>query len=155
MALHYMERLRIIDSLDVSNVNSYGHYNFISLKGIEYFTKLRYLDMSASYVKSIDLSKNVKLEYLDCSGASFGAGWNQTVKTLDVTKCKNLKYLDCSINLIASLDVSQNLKLEKLYCIGDNLKRIDISNNRLLRALDVSVNRQMTELYLRNCPELE
>ncbi len=146
--------IKNIDSLDLS-ISSYGHYNFTSLKGIEYFTKLRYLDMSASYVKTVDLSKNENLEYLDCSGASFGAGWNQTIKKLDVTKCKNLRYLDCEINLLSSLDLSQNLKLKEFYCLGNNFKYIDISNNRMLRILDVSGNREMEDLYLGNCPELE
>jgi len=147
--------IRDIDSLDLSRVVYGENYRFISIKGIEYFTKLRYLNMSQSFVKTVDLSKNIKLEYLDCSGAATDAGWNQTIKKLDVTKCKNLRYLNCSTNLLTTLDVTQNLKLTELYCYANYLKRIDVSNNRLLRTLDVSVNRDMTEIYLANCPEME
>ncbi len=146
--------IKNVDSLDVSALYYEGNYRFISIKGIEFFHKLRYLNMSASYVKNVDLSKNTKLEYLDCSGSATDV-WNQTIKKLDVTKCKNLRYLNCSTNLLTTLDVTQNLKLTELYCYANYLKRIDVSNNRLLRTLDVSVNREMTEIYLANCPEME
>jgi Leucine-rich repeat (LRR) protein len=147
--------IKYVDSLDVSGMYYEGSYRFISIKGIEYFTKLRYLNMSASYVKTLDLTKNTKLEYLDCSGSATDAGWNQTIKKIDVSKCPNLKYLSCSTNQLTTLDVSQNLKLTDLYCYANYLKRIDVSNNRLLRTLDVSVNREMAEIYLTNCPEME
>lgn len=147
--------IKDIDSLDVSAMFFEGRDRFVSIKGIEYFTKLRYLNMSDSFVKTVDLSKNIKLEYLDCSGTADEPGWNQTIKVLDVTKCKGLRYLDCSTNLLTALDISQNLKLVELFCYANFLKRIDISNNRLLRTLDVSVNREMKEIYLTNSPEIE
>ena len=57
------------------------------LSGIEHFTNLRYLECGYN-ISSLDLSSNVELEYLNCSGNKF--------TELDLSGCKNLTYLNCS-----------------------------------------------------------
>ena len=58
------------------------------LTGIEYFTELKTLDCSSSYLTELDLSKNTALMDLDCS--------NSFLTTLDVSQNTVLENLDCS-----------------------------------------------------------
>lgn len=144
-----------IDSLRL-DAKDFGHYNFKSLHGIEYFPNLTYLNIHGSYVDSVDLRKNVKLNYLDCSGISVsGAGINATVKYLNVSGCKNLKSLICYYNKLTDLDLSQNPLLNKLDFLGNDLQKIDISNNINLKSLNSSFNRKITNLNLTKNTHLQ
>ena len=84
------------------------------LTGIEYFTELKTLDCSSSYLTELDLSKNTALMDLDCS--------NSFLTTLDVSGCTALTDLDCSSNDLTTLDVSQNTELQNLNCSGQSLR---------------------------------
>ena len=84
------------------------------LTGIEYFTELKTLDCSSSYLTELDLSKNTALMDLDCS--------NSFLTTLDVSGCTALTDLDCSSNDLTTLDVSQNTVLENLDCSGQSVR---------------------------------
>jgi hypothetical protein len=137
-----------IDTLIIQALD-FGNYEFTSLKGIEYFPDLLYLNIHGSYVDSVDLSKNTKLRYLDCSGATVGgAGVNATVKYLNVSACKDLQYLYCYDNLITSLDVSKNTKLKVLDFESNLLSSIDISKNLQLEYFRSSFNKKIVSLDL-------
>ena len=84
------------------------------LTGIEYFTELKTLDCSSSYLTELDLSKNTALMDLDCS--------NSFLTTLDVSGCTALTDLDCSSNDLTTLDVSQNTELQNLNCSGQSVR---------------------------------
>lgn len=90
------------------------------LTGIEYFTELKTLDCSSSYLTELDLSKNTALMDLDCS--------NSFLTTLDVSGCTALTDLDCSSNDLTTLDVSQNTVLENLDCSGQSV-RLEVERN--------------------------
>lgn len=113
-----------------------------SLKGVEYFSKLKTLYCSENNLTEIDLSKNTALDYLDC-------GMNKLTK-LDVTANTALTGLYCYGNRLTSLDVSKNTSLEALSCFGNYyLKGLDLTQNKQLKELFCYDN-SLTSLDLRN-----
>ena len=100
------------------------------LTGIEYFTELKTLDCSSSYLTELDLSKNTALMDLDCS--------NSFLTTLDVSQNTVLENLDCSSNDLTKLDLSENKALELLWVYGNDLTTLDVSQNTVLENLDCS-----------------
>ena len=146
------------------------------MKGIEYFPELVTLKCSNTHVRSLDVSKNLKLETLWCN-------WNN-LEQLDVSKNKALKDLRCGDNNLTTLNVSQNEALEwlstndmrselnsldvsynkalkHLECTKNGLTSLDVSSNKALELLvcdgnpltelDVSKNDKLTSLSCRRC----
>ena len=108
-----------------------------NLKGIEYFTELRWLSCPNNQLTSLDLSKNTELEMLWCN--------NNLLTSLDVSKNTKLIYLVCSDNQLTSLDVSKNTLLTGLYCVDNQITSLDVSKNIDLRSLNCN-NNQLTAL---------
>ena len=150
--------------------------NCLTMKGIEYFPELVTLKCPEAYVRSLDVSKNLKLETLWCY-------WNN-LEQLDVSKNKALKDLRCGDNYLTTLNVSQNEALEwlstndmrsklnsldvscnkalkHLECTKNGLTSLDVSSNEALEGLvcygnpltelDVSKNDKLTSLDCRRC----
>ena len=147
-----------------------------TMKGIEYFPELVTLKCPDAHVRSLDVSKNLKLETLWCY-------WNN-LEQLDVSKNKALKDLRCGYNKLTtlnvsqtealeclstndmrsklnSLDVSYNKALKHLECMKNGLTSLDVSSNEALERLvcdgnpltelDVSKNDKLTSLDCRKC----
>lgn len=147
-----------------------------TMKGIEYFPELVTLKCSNTHMRSLDVSKNLKLETLWCV-------WNN-LEQLDVSKNKALKDLRCGDNYLTTLNVSQNEALEwlstndmrsklnsldvsynkalkHLQCTKNGLTSLDVSSNEALEQLacdgnpltelDVSKNDKLTSLDCRRC----
>lgn len=147
-----------------------------TMKGIEYFPELVTLKCPDAHVRSLDVSKNLKLETLWCY-------WN-SLEQLDVSKNKALKDLRCGDNYLTTLNVSQNGALEwlstndmrselnsldvsynkalkHLECMKNGLTSLDVSSNKALELLvcdgnpltelDVSKNDKLTSLSCRRC----
>ena len=147
-----------------------------TMKGIEYFPELVTLKCSNTHMRSLDVSKNLKLETLWCF-------WNNLTQ-LDVSKNKALKDLRCGYNYLTTLNVSQNEALEHLStndmrsklnsldescnkalkhleCTKNGLTSLDVSSNKALERLvcdgnpltelDVSKNDKLTSLSCRRC----
>lgn len=147
-----------------------------TMKGIEYFPELVTLKCSNVHMRSLDVSKNLKLETLWCN-------WNNLTQ-LDVSKNKALKDLRCGDNDLTTLNVSQNKALEwlstndmrsklnsldvsynkalkHLECMKNGLTSLDVSSNEALEGLvcdknqltelDVSKNDKLTSLSCRRC----
>ena len=147
-----------------------------TMKGIEYFPELVTLKCSNTHMRSLDVSKNLKLETLWCN-------WNN-LEQLDVSKNKALKDLRCGYNYLTTLNVSQNEALEylstndmrsklnsldvsynkalkHLECMKNGLTSLDVSSNEALEGLvcygnpltelDVSKNDKLTSLDCRRC----
>lgn len=147
-----------------------------TMKGIEYFPELVTLKCHDAHVRSLDVSKNLKLETLWCY-------WNN-LEQLDVSKNKALKELLCGENYLTTLNVSQNEALEwlstndmrsklnsldvsynkalkHLECTKNGLTSLDVSSNKALERLvcygnpltelDVSKNDKLTSLDCRKC----
>ena len=126
--------------------------NIQSLSGIAFFTSLVEFDCEHNLITSLDMSKNVLLEYLKCEECK--------ITTLDVSENIKLSKLACHSNQLTSLDVSKNIALKDLHCPHNKLASLDVSNNpnliRLscsdnqLTSLDVSKNTLLEELYCYN-----
>jgi hypothetical protein len=123
--------------------------NIGSLVGIHSFINLTLLDCSSNHLNKLDITKNTKLEELDCSG-------NFYITQLDLSKTLKLKKLNCSSNIIQQLDLSINLDLEELNCGNNKLTQLDLSKNLDLEELscgnnnisqlDVSKNKWLIDL---------
>ena len=105
-----------------------------TMKGIEYFPELVTLKCSNTHVRSLDVSKNLKLETLWCY-------WNN-LEQLDVSKNKALKELQCGYNNLTTLNVSQNEALELLSTndMRSKLNSLDVSYNKALKHLECTKN---------------
>lgn len=105
-----------------------------TMKGIEYFPELVTLKCPDAHVRSLDVSKNLKLETLWCY-------WNN-LEQLDVSKNKALKELQCGYNNLTTLNVSQNEALEWLSTndMRSKLNSLDVSYNKALKHLECTKN---------------
>lgn len=124
-----------------------------SLKGIEHFTGLEWLEIDSMRLTHLDLSHNTRLKSVKI--------WAKELTALDVSNSpllhsldilsSNLRELDVSNNTrlarlivgssqITALDVSQNTNLRWLEILRSQLTGLDVSNNKLLRRLNVSYN---------------
>ena len=130
-----------------------------TMKGIEYFPELVTLKCPNAHVRSLDVSKNLKLETLWCY-------WN-SLEQLDVSKNKALKELRCGDNNLTTLNVSQNEALEWLSTndMRSKLNSLDVSYNKALKhlecmkngltSLDVSSNEALEQLVCDRNPLTE
>lgn len=130
-----------------------------TMKGIEYFPELVTLKCPNAHVRSLDVSKNLKLETLWCY-------WNN-LEQLDVSKNKALKDLRCGYNYLTTLNVSQNEALELLSTndMRSKLNSLDVSYNKALKhlecmkngltSLDVSSNEALEQLVCDRNPLTE
>ncbi len=115
--------------------------NISSLKGIEYFTNITYLNCYNNNLTLLDVSQNTKIVSLFCD-------LNQ-LKSLDVSKNTEIETLCCQQNQLTSLDVSTNTKLENFYCYKNQLTSLDVSKNTKLSFLNCNSN-NITSLDLTN-----
>lgn len=128
--------------------------NISSLVGIEYMINLQYIrcmgvgkgDGIAGELKSIDLSKNTKLYYINVS--------SNPLSSLDVSNNTKLQQLYCDKNNLSSLDISNNPELETLYCNRNNLSSLDVKNNPELKRLDCYDN-NLSSLNICNNQKLQ
>ena len=86
-----------------------------SLKGIEHFTAMTYLDCNSNKLTALDVTKNTALTTLDC--------YDNQLTALDVSANTALEYLNCSNNKLTALDMTHNTSLEQLVCSGNNISK--------------------------------
>lgn len=139
------EEISRIKRIDLKNSLN-GSLKISSLKGIEYFTNLEYIDCMYQNLSAIDVSSNANLKTLKCA--------SNKLTSLDVSNNPNLTILDCSANKIESLDVSHNNKLRELYCgCYNKITKLDVSKNTELVKLDLQTQHVGT-LDLHYCTKL-
>jgi len=117
-----------------------------SLKGIEYFTALEYLNCGNCEIEEVDISKNTKLKYINFA--------DNYLESLDVSKNVMLEYISCEFNYLTEIDVSNNTALKYLECYGNILTSLDLTNNPELREVDFEYN-ELTEIDLSKNPLLK
>ena len=135
--------IELITVLDMKN----SSLNAESLAGIEHFENLTTLHCNGTYLKSIDVSKNTKLQYLNCSET-----WNLT--TLNVKNCTELHTLYCSGCKLTELDLSSNGQLQVLWCDNNQFTALDTAGNSQLKSL-YCYNNQLAALNLASNPALK
>ena len=142
------------------------YYMVRNLSGVEYFPNLESLTCTNVQLRSLDVSKNLKLKELNCN--------NNGLKKLDVSQNKELTKLyfsdndlteldisnntaltelNCNSNELKELDVSKHLALTELYCCICGLSSLNVSKNTELTVLACSYN-DLTELDISNNPKL-
>ena len=97
-------------------------------------------------LKSIDVSKNTKLEFLSVSHCK--------LTSLDVSNNRKLVKLYVDDNQLTALDVSSNYLLKRLGCYENQLTALDLSYNGALEYLGVNDN-PITELDLHPLSNLQ
>lgn len=146
----------ICDNKEISN-----------LKGIEFFTEIWKLDCYYNNLKTIDLSHNKKLSYINCIYnkleeldvselpllEKFACDGNK-LQSIDVSENKKLKDFSCKENSLGTLNVSQNKELVKLSCGTNNLTELDVRENKKLKELSCYESK-LSNLDLGNQTELE
>ena len=130
------DRISAKDVAAITELVVSGSYDAVgeltSLKGIEYFTSLEYLDCSYNKLTSLNISNNTALTDLNCSFNS--------LTSLDVGNNMALATLWCNDNSLISLDISNNTALIDLYCTYNELTSLDVSSNTALTYLRCSDN---------------
>ena len=124
---------------NITHLDCWYYQNKINELDVSKNPKLEYLDCRRNQLISLDISNNIELMKLDC-------GYNQLAK-LDISKNTMLEYLNCWGNLLTSLNVSNNINLTKLDCSDNQLTSLDLSNNINLESLNCGYN-QINELDL-------
>ena len=138
--------------VDIKNMTIPTGYAITSLEGIRFFEDLEKLDCHGIGLTTLNVTKNFKLEELNCSD-------NQLKDYLYILS-NGLKKLNCSNNKLTSMNLGilPGLNLEEVDCSNNNITNIvmwsvgelvkfDCSNNALM-SLDVS---QCSKLQELNC----
>lgn len=125
------------------------------LTGIEAFINITELDIGFLQMADLDLSQNTALITLHCDGS-------HGLKTIDISKNVLLEWFNCTETLLTSLDVSKNTALTYLGCnFNYQLTNLDVTqntnltsfyaiDNRLLTNLDISKNIALTTFDCSN-----
>ena len=142
--------------------------NNLTTLDVRNLPELTYLDLQANYdLKSIDVSKNTKLESLNLAQTG--------LTSLNVKNNQKLVELKVHCNQLTALDVSSNYLLKELACFENQLTALDLSSNVALEYLGVSENpiaeldlhplsslqtlycqkMQLKKLDVDRCPELQ
>ncbi|MDY4693972.1 MAG: leucine-rich repeat domain-containing protein [Blautia sp.] len=111
-----------------------------NLKGIEYFTSLTELNASGNKLKSVNLTKNSKLTFINVSKNSLSG-------TLDLRKCLKMKYVVYSHNSLKKV-----LMPDKKYL--KSLDYIDASYNKFTSQADAGLS-VITSRYIPNFTQID
>lgn len=103
-----------------------------SLEGIQFFTEIWLLECYYNNLKTIDLSNNKKLSYINCH--------HNQLKELDVSGLPLLKTFYCGHNELPSINVSKNEQLEDFDCQDNHLDTLNVSQNKELVKLSCGDN---------------
>ncbi len=111
-------------------IEIYSAFELSSLVGLEHFPNITKLTFEGGQVTSLDVSKNLALEYIDCS--------NNEISELDVSGCVNLKRV-CGMSCpVSKLNVSGCTSLESLdFSIDCNIDTLTgLSDCKDLKVLE-------------------
>lgn len=137
----------------ITEISSSIEGRLSDLSGIEYFTDLKTLACGMNDIEKIDLSKNLKLEYLNLSHnklSELDVSKNvnlevlychyNSIESLELPKSQSLRIVGCNVNQIKSLDVSNTPMLGILACGWNNISDLDVSNLTILQYFNCSAN---------------
>ena len=120
--------------------------------------KLQKIVAQANALTTIDTRNLPELTYLNLWG-------NDDLKSIDVSKNPKLEFLSASHGKLTSLNVSNNRMLVELYVYNNQLTALDVSSNYLLKklscyenqitALDLSYNGALEDLSVNDNPITE
>lgn len=117
-----------------------------SLKGVEFFTSLTFLNCSHNSISELDLSKNTDLMNLDCN-------YNRLTE-IDVSAIKGLLFFSCSGNSVSSVDLTANTELQGFWALSCPISSVDFSKNPKLKEIGISKT-YISSLDFSNNPCME
>ena len=121
--------------------------NKLTAFDVRHLSELTYLNLQANFdLKSIDVSKNPKLEFLNVAQTG--------LTSLNVKNNRKLVELNVYCNQLTALDVSSNYLLKDLACFENQITSLDLSYNGALEYLGVSEN-PIAELNLHPLSNLK
>lgn len=134
--------------LSITEMTITDDYKIKNLEGIRFFEDLEKLDCHGIGLTTLNVSKNFKLEELNCSD-------NQLKDYLYILS-SGLKKLDCSNNKLTymNLGILYGLNLEEVNCSNNNITNIVMWNVGELVKFDCSNNDLMT-LDVSQCSKLQ
>ena len=151
------------EAKSVTNITLQGK-SITSLKGIEYFTELTYLDCCYNNIAELNLSKNTKLTFVRADNNKYTSldvsmlpdleelnTGGFSCKSVNLNGCKKLKSY-ASGAVIESLDLSTNIALEHLT-VGGTVNDLDLSHNTNLKSISVGT-KNMNILDVSKCTSL-
>lgn len=154
------DELQQIKSLDISA------YNIKSLKGIEYFENLQYLNIELNLLQELDLSQNLNLRTLYASNNQLlttlklpnnieivELNFNTKLENFDIAQYKKLKWFYATDVKLNTVNVTELTNLVALNLENTGINEIDLSNNLNLEYINVS-NNNLRKLDLRNNKQL-
>ena len=120
------------------------HKTIKNLKGIEFFENLELLNCANNEIEgTVDLSRNKKLQTLDCSG--------NNITEIKMDSNTPLTELDCSYNQLTELNcLNNNTYITKLNCGGNRFKNLDVSTIFNLKELGCWENKNLEEFKLND-----
>ncbi|MBO4580217.1 MAG: S-layer homology domain-containing protein [Clostridiales bacterium] len=121
------DEINAVTQIDVSSKN------ISSLKGIEYFSELFSLTANNTKLKTLDLSKNTKIQIIGCS-------FNYDLKSINLNNCVSLNSFRCNDCSLTSLKVDQCNMLREIDCKNNSIKDLDLSGLKYL-----------TDVYCQGC----
>lgn len=159
------EFIKSVDSLSIALNGSH-----LGLGGLEYFTNLRYFKLTANHkstsslntyyysfatglnkdyippIDTLDVSRNEKLEFLDCSGRSDGGGYRSSIGYLKLGENSKLGRVISQFTMFSKVELSGVANVQHLDFSGCyNLATLKVCNNSQLATLR---SPQVKELYV-------
>ena len=133
-------------------------WNQITALDLSANTKLQKIVAGSNKLTALDTRNLPELTYLNLWG-------NDDLRSIDVSKNPKLEILSASHGKLTSLNVKNNRKLVELYVYNNQLTALDVSSNYLLKklscyenqitALDLSYNGALEDLSVNDNPITE
>ena len=124
-----------------------GNYRIVEISSLlSLLPNLETLNCGYNFIRTIDLSHNLRLKNLSCKGNQLTA--------LDLTGLSLLESINCSGNsLIDNLDITGCPSLVTLSCAKCKINYLDLSNCQNIRDVYASEN-HLDSLDISRCPNL-
>lgn len=136
--------LSLLKILKCSSMNGVGPISFSI--DVSRNLNLEVLNCARNYLNELDVSNLKKLRVLDCS--------MNNIKVLDIALCNELDSLDCESNLISNLDVKDKNLIRFLSCGDNQLSSLNLNKSSILEILRIQGN-PITQLDLSKNTELK
>ncbi|MDC9722635.1 MAG: hypothetical protein PSN34_07660 [Urechidicola sp.] len=137
-----------ISTLDVSN-NSSLHNLYCANNGMTSLALPNSINILHCFTNDLSM-----LDVSSLSSLTDLKAYSNNLSTLDLSSSLNLTILSLGINDFSSIDISSNLLLETLSINNNNLSEIDLRYHTALTSLSVTNNSLISELNLKNKPNL-
>ena len=114
------KKLSAEEIADATYINV-GQSDIASLKGIEYFSNLKFLECGNNKLTELNLNSNTLLLEV--------MAHNNSLKTLSFDNSKMLEKVYAPDNQLNSLSLENNIQLKSIDVSNNNLSTIDVSKN--------------------------